>query len=181
MSISISLATQEELYSYYKHLNTILLEQNGRNGIPYFSPRTELPEDKDAYLKKFTDSFKEEDPKKRENILFLAKKGDHIVGNLFLQKMPLESLSHRIQINGLGVDIAFHGQGIGKELMNEAIRFSKELQGIDYLELGVTKINAIAIELYEKLGFEIISEIEDEFRIEGEKLTSLTMRLDLNS
>lgn len=174
-SFQIKIAEEADLPAYYKHLKRILLEQNGKNGIPHFSPREDLPP-KEKYLEKFYTSLKEKSP---TNILFLAMKDNIIAGNLLLSKYDVKSLSHRRLIGGLGVDIAFHNQGIAKALIQDCLTYLENDKSAELLELGVTFENKVAISVYEKFGFKIIASIDDEFRIDGKKIGCHTMQREL--
>jgi ribosomal protein S18 acetylase RimI-like enzyme len=173
----IQLAKEEDLTEYYESLLRIIKTTNGVNGFPYFSPRTDLPEPNE-YLKKFRDSFLEDDDSKREQNLLLMKADRKIIGNLLLTKIPLETASHRRSINGISVEEEYRGRGLSKELLNYCIQFSKNI-GVEYLDLGVFTENKNAIKLYEKFGFEQVALIEDEFRVNGKKLDSIQMCLKL--
>lgn len=50
------------------------------------------------------------------------------------------------------------GLGIGTKLINAAIEWSKEKK-LDYVELGVLSNNEGARKLYEKLGFEDVTQL----------------------
>lgn len=82
------LATEEDYIPYYHHLNAVLMEQNGKNGVAYFSPRKELTP-LEYYLEK--SRSEDGDWKSKTNILILAKDQDQIVGNVLLCqfKLPL--------------------------------------------------------------------------------------------
>jgi len=56
---------------------------------------------------------------------------------------------------GMGIDEAFHGQGIGTMLMSALIDLADNWYNLRRLELEVYTSNAPAIRLYQRFGFEI--------------------------
>ena len=59
-------------------------------------------------------------------------------------------------IDQISVDFDYQGQGIGKLLMQQAIRKAQECEA-DLITLGVVSFNQRAIEFYKSLGFSIQS------------------------
>jgi len=53
----------------------------------------------------------------------------------------------------MGVLKPFRGQGIGRKLVNEALRFARASEGIERIELSVRATNTAAIALYQSAGF----------------------------
>lgn len=58
----------------------------------------------------------------------------------------------RLHISYFIVDDSFRGEGLSKDLLNFAIKTSKELK-LDLIDLNVDSKNDIAIKVYEKAGF----------------------------
>ena len=56
---------------------------------------------------------------------------------------------------GMGIDEAFHGQGIGTTMMTALIDLADNWYNLRRLELEVYTTNAPAIRLYQRFGFEI--------------------------
>jgi ribosomal protein S18 acetylase RimI-like enzyme len=67
---------------------------------------------------------------------------------------------------GVGVIAPFRSMGIGKALMEQAIKTAQK-HGYTRLELSVRAGNSRAIELYKKLGFEIEGVKRCQARIDG--------------
>ncbi len=65
--------------------------------------------------------------------------------------------SHRASV-GIGLRKKYWNMGIGSAMFTELIKASTERGGIDFMELEFTKGNERAKALYEKFGFEIVSE-----------------------
>ncbi len=77
---------------------------------------------------------------------------------------PLASNRHVRQIQGLAVDTAARGRGIGVALVEEACRVARE-QGARRITLRVLGHNAPARALYERCGFVVEGTLTEEFLI----------------
>lgn len=64
-------------------------------------------------------------------------------------------------ILSFAIDARFRGQGWGRKLMEQ---YLKNNQHSPYVNLHVRVTNEIAVQLYKKLGFQIIDEIKDYYR-----------------
>lgn len=58
------------------------------------------------------------------------------------------------EISDLIVSACHRGQGVGTEIINGLIEIARQ-QGFREVEIGVAEANAHALELYQRLGFEI--------------------------
>ena len=64
----------------------------------------------------------------------------------------------RIHLHHFGIDPAFQGQGLARELLRESLRFVK---GKGYqVKLEVHRSNTVAVELYRKAGFEFLGDYD---------------------
>ncbi|WP_199243988.1 GNAT family N-acetyltransferase [Bacterioplanes sanyensis] len=107
----------------------------------------------------------------------LAKDQDgHIVGHIDLRHHGDAYKSHRLLL-GMGVDKSMRQQGLGMRLLQHAIEFCRQQDGIDWLDLNVLSANTPARNLYLKAGFEIIGEMSDCYRIDGEQVAETSMTL----
>ena len=59
-------------------------------------------------------------------------------------------------INEMSVDADYQGQGVGHQLMEQALAQAQDL-GVDTLSLGVAAFNQRAIDFYKQHGFEVQS------------------------
>ncbi len=75
----------------------------------------------------------------------------------------------------MGVDASVRKQGIGVKLIELVTTFCRETDSIDWLDLNLLSINLPAKNLYLKCGFEVLGEIRDCYRIDGESVSELTM------
>ncbi len=83
---------------------------------------------------------------------FVAEKGGHIVGHVFLERLHLQSIRHVAQLT-IGVHKGYQEQGIGTLLMEKIIEWAKQSDTIEKIELNVRASNTRAIALYKKMGF----------------------------
>ena len=100
----------------------------------------------------------------RHNLVFVYEVDDQIVGWLWLD----QGSRRGAHIRHVQVRQSHWGQGLGRHLMEDAIRECKDA-GFCALTLNVTKSNTRAMTLYQHLGFRVIED-------HGERQR---MRLDL--
>lgn len=82
------------------------------------------------------------------------------------------------ELERLYVLYRFHGLGLGKRLMDEAIAFARA-KNSSVMTLRVNSMNAHAIAFYERYGFKTVS--EEPFRAGERDYHVFVMRLQLNS
>ena len=96
----------------------------------------------------------------KENILLLYKDKEISKGYVFAKKWEDGYL-----INGLYVDVNFRNQGIATKLMKEIIKQLKN----NLIYLVVLKANEKAFNLYQKLGFAVISDANNKLLMRYQK------------
>lgn len=106
-------------------------------------------EEKDQLADKYKTRFQSQ-----ESFTFGAFEDDLLVGIITLVKEPRIKLRHRTSIVAMYVSPSKRGFGLGKALMDEAIRTAKELEGVEQIYLTVVTTNKSAKNLYTSLGFE---------------------------
>jgi putative acetyltransferase len=84
--------------------------------------------------------------------VFVAVRGDEIIGRLSIARDPQPSCSHVADV-GLMVSSAHRRRGVGSALMDAAERWARRV-GISKIELHVFPYNAAAIALYEHAGYD---------------------------
>ena len=122
---------------------------------------------------RFIDRF----AKNEKDIMLVALDGEKIVGNGIIECERVKRYSHRSTLS-ITVLRDYWGQGIGSQLMQRMIDFSKE-HGIDVVSLEVRADNSRAIALYEKFGFELIGTYKRFFKIDDRFYDALLMQLVL--
>jgi RimJ/RimL family protein N-acetyltransferase len=112
-----------------------------------------------------------------ENALFIiAEVNGKIVGNLNFSGGPRKRTEHSGEF-GVSVLKEYWGVGIGKELIEYLINWSKDSGIIRKINLRVRTDNTKGIHLYKKLGFLEEGIIKRDFLINGEFYDSLHMGL----
>jgi RimJ/RimL family protein N-acetyltransferase len=84
-------------------------------------------------------------------IQFFAVQDTEVVGWCNLEPKLNEGMRHRGEV-GMGLLPAYRGRGLGRRLLEETLHAGHDA-GITRIELEVYASNAVAIKLYERLGF----------------------------
>ena len=84
---------------------------------------------------------------------FVWEEDEKVVGNVSIQR--LDSYGQRWGISNVAVEATHRGRGIARQLMKAAVDHVKSKRG-DWMILQVRRNNPIALNLYEKIGFESI-------------------------
>jgi len=144
------------------------LSDNGREQTPLFQPLS--PSDSkvsDAMQLSFATGLTLEIDEVGWRRVWVARNElGNIVGHIDLRAHRERHTSHRALL-GMGVDRNHRRQGIGRLLMETAFEWANREAKLGFIDLQVLSQNQPAIKLYEKIGFRVIGEIEDMFRIEG--------------
>ncbi|KYC48911.1 MAG: aminoalkylphosphonic acid N-acetyltransferase [Candidatus Methanofastidiosum methylothiophilum] len=122
-----------------------------------------LDEDQDISIESIYHQYDEMimQPEIYENYIY--EDSSIVIG--FISLLNYRSFYHKngtTQINELVVNSKYRNKGIGKELLDFAIKKAKD-NGMDEIEVGVMKDNYKAIEFYKKNG------ISDEYLILGKE------------
>ncbi len=114
--------------------------------------------------------LKEFDPKKER--AWIAEKDGENVGFVMLIKKTDEVAKLRMLL----VDPKARGLGIGRRLVEECIRFSRD-RGYKTMTLWTNDILTAAIHIYKELGFKMVA--EERHRSFGHEMVGQTWELDL--
>jgi ribosomal protein S18 acetylase RimI-like enzyme len=110
--------------------------------------------------------------------VIVAADGGALVGFLILGDwIELESARHVLEFNGLAVDPARQGEGIGGRLLEAGIERARE-RGARRLMLRVLSTNE-ARRLYERHGFIVEGTLRGVFLLDGDYVDDHLMALDL--
>lgn len=121
-----------------------------------------------------------DDAMNKDNSLFIIAEADHkVVGCLNFSGGPRQRTAH---IGEFGVSVLkeYWGYGIGKELIQYLIDWSKDTGIIRKINLRVRADHTRGICLYKKLGFTEEGVISRDFLTNGEFYDSLLMGLQIN-
>lgn len=103
----------------------------------------------------------------------MADHDGELVGFLGVAGSSIARLRHSANLF-LGVLRAHRGQGAGRALLDEGIRWAPTA-GLSRLELHVMKGNTRAIELYERAGFRVEGSRRRAYMIDGKPVDDLVM------
>jgi RimJ/RimL family protein N-acetyltransferase len=84
--------------------------------------------------------------------VLLAECDGVLLGTANLLRLQRPHLNHTVML-GLNVKQGLRGQGIGRQLLQEAVAWFERTAALERMELDVVGINAPAIHLYESFGF----------------------------
>lgn len=87
------------------------------------------------------------------NLFLVAEVNGKVVAFSRCEGNKLKRFSHKVEF-GICVLKDYWGYGIGRNLLNESIRWA-DVNGIKKITLNVLEINEKAIQLYQKYGFEV--------------------------
>ena len=105
--------------------------------------------------------------------VFVVEDDGRIVGRLSLARDPHPSSQHVADL-GLMVSAGHRRRGIGKALLEQAVRWARE-SGVRKLELHVFPWNEPALRLYESFGFEQEGLRREHYAREGEYVDAVLM------
>lgn len=176
-SIKIIMVKLGDLEKYVEHIIDHMKE-SGQNNI-YFSP---LPSsfyiNKSEMFDKIGKRWQQPLTNCNWERAWIVKDNDKIVGHLDIRGNDISSSSHRCFL-GMGLMSLYRGKGLGTQLMNETIKWCRQQEQIEWIDLGVFHKNYPAIKLYEKIGFQKIGIIIDRFRVEGVSINDIQMTLNV--
>jgi RimJ/RimL family protein N-acetyltransferase len=118
--------------------------------------------------------FNERNP--RDGVLVAVVEGE-VAGYVRIQPATrFRSSDHVLAVNGVAVDPARQGQGIGRALIDAAIEEARR-RGARRLTLRVFSPNERARRLYESAGFVVEGVLRDEFFLDGRYVDDVLMAL----
>ena len=91
-----------------------------------------------------------------------AREGDKLVGYGGIARLGRKS-PYEYEIHTIGVDPAYQGRGIGREMLNRLL----DIAGDDTIYLEVRTDNAAAIAMYENAGFVHVGVRKRYYRVSG--------------
>lgn len=101
------------------------------------------------------------------SVIFIAKLEDKIVGMAGVSREKSPKCHHVAIIFNVYVEEEYQGKGIGKMLIQELMDDTKKDPTLAKFNLDVTTTQESAINLYKRLGFEIVGELKKEYKVNG--------------
>lgn len=90
-----------------------------------------------------------------KNVIFGAFINDGMVGILGVYRENMGQAAHKCNLWGMYVQPAYRKHGIGKKLIETAIKHAKEVMRCSIANITVETTNVVAKNLYEGCGFKI--------------------------
>jgi putative acetyltransferase len=109
-----------------------------------------------------------------EVLWVMAEIDGEFVGSLSLARYGNLEKSKHVRILGMGVSKAFRRKGVGRALMDYAIKWARRKKLVKIL-LTVFSTNTAAIRMYEKFGFVREGVMQKQFRIMGRYVDEVAM------
>ncbi len=91
----------------------------------------------------------------RTDLLLVAEAEERVIGNAGLHAAGNALRRRHAMALGITVEKAWHGRGVGTQLMSALLDAADRWLGVLRIELTVYTDNAAAIALYRKFGFEV--------------------------
>lgn len=99
--------------------------------------------------------------------MFGAFDGPLLVGIVGVGRETALKVRHKGYVRAMYVAESHRGRGIGRQLMEHALRFAATMDGLRRMTISVTAGNAEAIGLYESLGFREYGREPDSMIVDG--------------
>lgn len=113
------------------------------------------------------------------SLYLVATHNNEIIGTFGINGTLMKKMRHTASM-GLSLKKEWRGLGLGRMLMEEGIKWTKEKTNVEILWLDVFSPNNTAISLYEKLGFVEEGRQKNFCKLEGDRYCDkITMSLHL--
>jgi ribosomal protein S18 acetylase RimI-like enzyme len=113
------------------------------------------------------------------NLALVAESGGELHGYLTVMPRYQAKLRHTSELN-MGVDHASRGHGVGKMLLEEALKRARALGILEIIYLMVRADNTSAIKLYKNMGFDRLAVLKNDTRTPKGYYDGWLMRKFLN-
>ncbi len=113
-----------------------------------------------------------------ETAAAIARRGDEITGFAYWTRYSRPTFRPHVDIEKVAVAPEAQGRGVGKGLMEALIRAARQY-GTEVITLDLRGDNAVAIGLYESLGFTRYGRLPDFVAVGRKRFDTLLYSLDL--
>ena len=171
--------TAADAPAYFDHMLRHFRE-SGKDGDPIFHPVVEFESwVKEEQVKKTAEALELPYPRIGWQRIWIAEDSSgRVLADCLLRSGFMEAAAHRCQY-AIGVERPARGKGIGARLSALALDWARAQKGLVWVDLWVATHNAPAIALYKKLGFHVVKNVEDQFRVHGQSVDDTQMALRL--
>jgi RimJ/RimL family protein N-acetyltransferase len=111
-----------------------------------YAEERELP--REEYVRRF-----KEDWISGDNAIIGAFQGTRLVGGVGLRRWTREKQRHKAYIWILYVELDARGSGTGRQLLDAIITYSRDMEGLDQVQLSVSAESHLVRSLYASNGF----------------------------
>jgi RimJ/RimL family protein N-acetyltransferase len=172
--MQLALAQPHDAAALSTHLKR-QINESGQGGQPIFSPFAF-----DEFTHFDSQLIQERWQRPIEEIgwmrTWILKDDAIIVGHCDVQNEQPRSMSHRANLS-MGLEQAYQGQGWGRLLLINALRWLRTETELAWLDLRVLSSNAKAIKLYQSIGFQEVGRWKDFARFESLQIDDILMTL----
>jgi ribosomal protein S18 acetylase RimI-like enzyme len=91
--------------------------------------------------------------KNSDPILGAFTSNSELIGSLGLSRETRMAVQHKVSLVAMYVDPAFRRNGVGTQLVTEALELARQQPGLVLVRLVVDSENTDAVQLFERLGF----------------------------
>ena len=171
--------TTADAPAYYEHMLRHFRE-SGKDGDPIFHPVTGWDSwVREEQLEKLKRDLELPLPAIGWQRIWIAEDTNGLVrADCLVRSGFMDATAHRCQF-AIGVERSARGRGVGQELSHLALAWAREQRELEWVDLWVFAHNAPAIALYEKLGFQKLDTVMDQFRVHGKRIDDMHMTLRL--
>jgi len=113
-------------------------------------------------------TFQDLKNKNEENFILGYFDQEQLIGIIGLVRYHRLKMNHKAFIWGMYVKASHRGKGIGRQLMEQTIEKAKQIPSLQKINLSVIDTQVTALQLYQRLGFEIFGKDQHALCVDGQ-------------